>query len=65
MAHKFAVGQKVRFKSDPGQTGTSGRGEIFIVARQLPEAAGVYQYRIESEADGHLRVAREDQLADL
>jgi hypothetical protein len=35
------------------------------VARQLAEAGGVYQYRIESEVDGHHRVAREDQLADL
>jgi hypothetical protein len=63
--HKFAIGQKVRFKSDPGQAGTSGRAEAFIVAQQLPDAEGVYQYRIESEVDGHRRVAREDQLADL
>ena len=61
--HKFTVGQKVRFQPDWGQA--SNRGERFIVARQLPKAAGVYQYQIESEADGHRRVVHEDQLADF
>ena len=63
-AHKFAVGQKVRFIPDtPGQV--ANRGEIFVVARQLPETGGVFQYQIKSEEDGHARVVRESQLTDL
>jgi hypothetical protein len=44
---------------------SANRGEDFVVARQLPESAGVRQYQIRSEVDGHLRVSREDQLLDL
>jgi hypothetical protein len=62
-AHKFALGQKVRFSPDMGQS--ANRGENFVVVRQLPEAAGVRQYQIKSEVDGHLRVSREDQLLGL
>ena len=62
-AHKFAFGQKVRFTPEMGQRGQ--RGEIFVVIRQLPEAGGVPQYAIKSEIDGHARVARETQLANL
>ena len=58
-SHKFVVGQKVRFTADLGQMFT--RGETFIVVRLLPDA----QYHIQSEIDGHARVAREFQLADL
>jgi hypothetical protein len=62
-AHKFIIGQKVRFKPDYGQMGR--RDETFVVTRQLPETGGVFQYHLKSEIDGHNRVAREDQLADL
>jgi hypothetical protein len=61
--HKFAVGQKVRFTPEMGQI--ANRGETFVVIRQLPEAAGIPQYEIKSEMDGHARVVRETQLADL
>ena len=61
--HKFAVGQKLRFSPDMGQI--AHRGETFVVVRQLPEAGGVLQYLIKSENDGHDRVVRESQLADL
>jgi len=61
--HKFAVGQKVRFTPDLGQV--ANRGEIFVIVRQLPETGGVPQYEIKSETDGHARVVRETQLADL
>jgi len=40
-AHKFAVGQKVTFP-DLGQDVKPGA--VFIVVRQLPEAAGLLQY---------------------
>ena len=41
------------------------RDERFVVTRQLPETGGVFQYHVKSEIDGHNRLAREDQLADL
>ena len=50
-SHKFAVGQKVRFTPDLGQL--ANRGEVFVIMRQLPEAAGLLQYQIRSEIDGH------------
>jgi hypothetical protein len=59
-AHKFAVGQSVRFSPDRNQEGTV-RGS-FTVVRLLPEAASVFQYRLKSQLDGHERVVREDQL---
>jgi len=43
----------------------ANRGEIFVVARQMPETGGVFQYEIKSQSDGHARVVRESQLADL
>jgi hypothetical protein len=38
---------------------------VFIVEGQLPEAAGLLQYQIKSEMDGHARVVRESQISDL
>ena len=60
-AHKFVVGQTVRFSPDRNQEGTA-RGSFKIV-RLLPEEASVFQYRVKSQLDGHERVVREDQLA--
>lgn len=60
-AHKFAVGQSVRFSPDRNQQ-SAVRG-AFTVVRLLPEAASVLQYRVKSQLDGHERVVREDQLA--
>ena len=62
-AHKFPLGHKVTFQPEFGQV--NNRGEVFTVIRQLPETEGVFQYQIKSEMDGHERVARETQLADL
>jgi hypothetical protein len=68
-SHKFSVGQKVRFYPDAGQSGN--RDEILIVVRLLPEAEGLLQYHVQSEADGHARwfgKARSpisNQIADL
>jgi len=62
-AHKFAIGQKVRFSPEFGQA--ANLAEIFVMARHLPETGGVFQYEIKSEGDGHARVVREAQLADL
>jgi hypothetical protein len=60
-ARKFAVGQTVRFSPDRVQL-RSARGQ-FKVLRLLPEDASIFQYRVKSEADGHERIVREDQLA--
>jgi hypothetical protein len=60
-AHKFAVGQKVRFTPDMGQV--ARHRETFTVVRLLPEAAGLLQYQIKSDIDGQARVVRENQLA--
>jgi hypothetical protein len=62
-AHKFVLGQKVAFQPEFGQV--ANRGEVFTVIRQLPESDGAFQYQIKSERDGHVRVVRETQLADL
>jgi len=37
----------------------------FKIIRQLPEEAQVLQYRVKSQADGHERVVRENQLTRL
>jgi hypothetical protein len=60
-AHKFGVGQTVRFSPDRRDL-RSGQG-WFKIVRLLPEAANVLQYRVKSQVDGHERVVREDQLA--
>jgi hypothetical protein len=62
-SHKFAVGQKVRFRPEIGQV--ANRGEAFVVVRQLPESGGELPYQIKSEMKGHARVVRETQLTDL
>jgi hypothetical protein len=60
-AHKFAVGQVVRFTPDRGEHDRSQRQ--FKIVRLLPEMARICQYRVKSQLDGHERVVREDQLA--
>ena len=62
-AHKFVVGQKVAFRPEGGQLANCR--EVFIVVRQLPETGGMFQYQIKSEIDGHVRMVREIELADL
>ncbi len=47
-AHKFAVGQTVRFSPDRLQL-RSGHG-WFKVVRLMPEAASMLQYRVKSRA---------------
>jgi hypothetical protein len=59
-AHKFTVGQTVRFSPDRQQE-TSARGRFKVVSL-MPEAQSVLQYRVKSQSDGHERVVREDQL---
>src|SRR5437764_808921 len=64
-AHKYAIGQTVRFspdRFDRHQVSSTGGGR-FKVVRHLPETASILQYRVKSQVDGHERVVREDQLA--
>ncbi len=60
-AHKYSVGQTVRFSPDRLQM-NSGKGSFKIVGL-LPETASIFQYRVKSQVDGHERVVREDQIA--
>lgn len=63
-AHKFAVGQSVRFSPDrQDRQQLSPSQSRFKIVRLLPETASILQYRVKSQVDGHERVVREDQLA--
>jgi hypothetical protein len=62
-AHKFAVGFTVQFS--PGLHQDNARRGRYKVVRLLPEENNTPQYRVKSEADGHERVVREDQLERL
>ncbi len=61
-AHKFAVGQVVRFTPDQAVRDQVSQRQFKIV-RLLPETGSVFQYRVKSQLDGHERVVRENQLA--
>ena len=61
-AHKYSVGQTVRFSPERNQREIRG---TFTIVRLLPEDASVFQYRVKSKLDGHERVVREDQLGRL
>lgn len=62
-AHKFAVGQSIRFTPDRyDQHQLAPAQRRFKIVRLLPEAGDVLQYRVKSQVDGHERVVREDQL---
>ena len=62
-AHKFTVGQKVRFTPDPGHV--EGRSQSCIILRLLPEADSVPQYQVRSDLDGRVHLVRETQLTNL
>ena len=64
-AHKFVVGQVVRFIPDRTEALATGRGGDVKIVRLLPEAAGVFQYRVQSQVDSRERVVREDQLMKI
>lgn len=64
-AHRFQIGQTVRFARAalPGQT--AAPAGFFRVTRQLPAYEGSPQYRLESVSDGHERVAIEAELDEI
>jgi hypothetical protein len=57
--HKFRVGQTVTLA--PTHYGANRQGS-FEVTNLLPQEHGINQYRLRSRADGHDRVANEDEL---
>ena len=59
VGHKFRAGQTVTLL--PNRYGADRNGS-FEVTRLLPEEHGVNHYRLKSVADGHERVAGEDEL---
>jgi hypothetical protein len=59
--HKFRAGQRVTLA--PSLTNRSAAGGGYVVARQLPERNGEFEYRIKSISEPHERVARESDLA--
>jgi len=59
IGHKFRTGQMVTLL--PNRYGSDRNGS-FEVTRLLPEERGVNHYRLKSAADGHERVAGEDEL---
>jgi hypothetical protein len=59
-AHKFQVGQAVRFTSSP-LTRPGANGSYKIV-KLLPSDGDDYQYRIKNPGEAFERVAKESQL---
>ena len=59
---KFKTGQRVIVT--PNKLVAALAGGSFTVVRPLPEERGVWQYRIESIADGHERVVFEIDLSE-
>lgn len=57
--HKFPVGEAVTLL--PSNYGTNRRGR-FAVTSLLPQDHGINQYRLKSAADGHERIANENEL---
>jgi hypothetical protein len=61
MAHKYSVGQTVRFIPDRSFADVTSRG-VYTILRALPESGGIPQYHVKAKIDGQERVVREDQL---
>ena len=57
--HKYSVGQSVRFTPDRC---VDARRGAYTIVKILPDAEGVFQYRVKAKIDGRERVVREDQL---
>ena len=58
--HLYAVGQIVRLK--PGFVAQPNAASLYRVVATLPPNVGVPQYRIQSDAERHERVASQDRL---
>jgi len=62
-AHKFKVGQSVRFT--PGQMSPRAGDQAYTIMRALPAEDGEYRYRIKSVYEPYERIARESELSAL
>jgi len=62
-AHKFKVGQSVRFT--PGKMTAPVGGQVYTIVRALPAEDGEYHYRIKSAYEPYERIARESELSAL
>ena len=60
-AYKYFAGQEVRYWPEQGED--APRGEVYIVARLLPELPGVPKYRIMPKVGGAERVVSEARLS--
>lgn len=60
-AHKFKVGQSVRFT--PGKMTPPAGGQAYTIVRVLPAEGGEYHYRIKSVYEPYERIARESELS--
>jgi hypothetical protein len=59
MSHKFSIGQTVIFTPETSEIHTPTRGKI---TRLLPIDGTDYQYHIQAESDGLVRLVRESQI---
>ena len=62
-AHKFKVGQSVRFT--PWKMTPPAGGQVYTIVRVLPAESGEYRYRIKSVYEPYERIAREGELSAL
>jgi hypothetical protein len=60
-AHKFKIGQSVRFM--PGKMTQPAGGQAYTIVRALPAEDGEYRYRIKSVYEPYERIARESELS--
>jgi hypothetical protein len=62
MRHRFAVGQRVRYRTGRGEL-PAGAGSFKIITALPIERSGEVRYRIKSEAENFERVADEQNLS--
>jgi hypothetical protein len=62
-AHKFKVGQSVRFT--PGKMTRPAGAQAYKIVRILPAEGGEYHYRIKSVYESFERMAAESELSAL
>jgi hypothetical protein len=67
MNRKFKIGQFVSYKPRPSGPGipVDRPGGAYQVVQLMPPAGADPQYRIKSEAEGHLRAAVESELSPI
>lgn len=59
-AHKYKVGQSVRYNSDVLRR--IGSNSSFKIVRLLPAEGDKLQYRLKSASEAHERIAKENEI---